>query len=178
MRYDIMAAGSGGQGIITLGKLFSDTALLQNNETTLMKSYGAEMRGGKANVQVIVSDEKIASPFIEEPDILVVFNELSYNAYKKLTTTKTVILYNSSLFRIDDNNAVAVPLQEIVSKTKNARGLNIAMFGAFCASFDFLNAESAKQAIRDNFEKKGTEIVEKNIRTFESGYDFVKTMRK
>jgi len=172
-----MAAGSGGQGIITLGKLFADAALLQNYETTLIKSYGAEMRGGKANAQVIVSDEKIASPFIEEPDILILFNELSYNAYKKLTTTRTVILYNSSLFKIEDDSAVAVPLQEIVAKNKNARGLNIAMFGAFCAQFDFLNAELAKQAIKDNFEKKGAEIVEKNIRTFEAGYDFVKALR-
>ena len=60
MTEEIIIAGFGGQGVLSMGKILAYSGIMQNQEVSWMPSYGPEMRGGTANVTVIVSDEKTA----------------------------------------------------------------------------------------------------------------------
>ena len=70
----ILLAGQGGQGVLSAGKIIAESGLHEGKEVSYLPAYGPEMRGGTANCSVIVSDEEIASPLCNEPDVLVAMN--------------------------------------------------------------------------------------------------------
>ena len=64
MKQEIIIAGFGGQGVLSMGKILAYSGLMEDKEVTWMPAYGPEQRGGTANVTVIVSDERISSPIL------------------------------------------------------------------------------------------------------------------
>ncbi|MBO5769493.1 MAG: 2-oxoacid:acceptor oxidoreductase family protein, partial [Bacteroidales bacterium] len=68
MKEELIIAGFGGQGVLSMGKILAYSALMENKEVTWMPSYGPEQRGGTANVTVIVSDQSISSPILNAFD--------------------------------------------------------------------------------------------------------------
>lgn len=62
IKEEIIIAGFGGQGVLSMGKILAYSGVMQDLEVSWMPSYGPEMRGGTANVTVIVSDHRISSP--------------------------------------------------------------------------------------------------------------------
>ena len=66
MKETLIIAGFGGQGVLSMGKILAYSGVMQDFEVTWMPSYGPEMRGGTANVTVILSDRKISSPIAYE----------------------------------------------------------------------------------------------------------------
>ena len=64
MTQEIIIAGFGGQGVLSMGKILAYAALMEGKEVSWMPAYGPEQRGGTANVTVIISDEKISSPIL------------------------------------------------------------------------------------------------------------------
>ena len=77
MKKEIIIAGFGGQGVLSMGKILAYAGLLQGKEVTWMPAYGPEQRGGTANVTVILSDERISSPILQQFDIAIVLNQPS-----------------------------------------------------------------------------------------------------
>ena len=74
MKEEIVIAGFGGQGVLSMGKILAYSGLMEDKEVTWMPSYGPEQRGGTANVTVIVSDERISSPILNMYDTAVVLS--------------------------------------------------------------------------------------------------------
>ena len=68
MKHEIIIAGFGGQGVLSMGKILAYSGLMEDKEVTWMPAYGPEQRGGTANVTVIVSDERISSPILSKYD--------------------------------------------------------------------------------------------------------------
>ena len=68
MKEEIVIAGFGGQGVLSMGKILAYAGLMDGKEVTWMPSYGPEQRGGTANVTVIVSDNAISSPVLDTFD--------------------------------------------------------------------------------------------------------------
>ena len=82
MKEEIIIAGFGGQGVLSMGKILAYSGLMEDKEVTWMPAYGPEQRGGTANVTVIVSDKKISSPILSSYDIAVVLNQPSLNKFE------------------------------------------------------------------------------------------------
>ena len=74
MKEEIIIAGFGGQGVLSMGKILAYSGLMEGKEVTWMPAYGPEQRGGTANVTVIVSDEKISSPILSKYDAAIILN--------------------------------------------------------------------------------------------------------
>ena len=74
MNKQILIAGFGGQGILFSGKFLAYEGLIDGKEVSWLPSYGPEMRGGTANCSIIISDDKIGSPIVDRPDILIAMN--------------------------------------------------------------------------------------------------------
>ena len=68
MKEEIIIAGFGGQGVLSMGKILAYSGLMEGKEVSWMPAYGPEQRGGTANVTVIVSDDKISSPILSKYD--------------------------------------------------------------------------------------------------------------
>ena len=75
MKEELIIAGFGGQGVLSMGKILAYAGLMEDREVSWMPSYGPEQRGGTANVTVILSDEQISSPILNRFHTAIVLNQ-------------------------------------------------------------------------------------------------------
>ncbi len=78
---EIIVAGFGGQGVLSLGMTLAYAGMVEGKEISWMPSYGPEMRGGTANCITILSDEKISSPIISLFDTAIILNQPSMDKF-------------------------------------------------------------------------------------------------
>ena len=102
MKKEIIIAGFGGQGVLSMGKILAYAGLMQGKEVTWMPAYGPEQRGGTANVTVILSDDPIASPLLQKYDIVVVLNQPSMDKFEPRVKPGGILIF-------DPNGMTRVP---------------------------------------------------------------------
>ncbi|MCL4491615.1 MAG: 2-oxoacid:acceptor oxidoreductase family protein [Nitrospirae bacterium] len=179
MEKRIIIAGSGGQGVLFLGKLMAYSAMLEGKEVTWFPSYGAEMRGGTANCTVIISDEMIGSPVTGNPDILIVMNEASYNRFSKRLLPGGLLFYDSSLItadsRRDDVKILKVPASEMSASPRHTKSANMVMMGAFITVTGLLALDSALSAIGDITPSRRKDSIAVNKDLITKGYGLIET---
>ena len=83
MKEELIIAGFGGQGVLSMGKILAYSGLMQGKEVSWMPSYGPEQRGGTANVTVIISDDRVSSPILKEYDTAIILNQQSLDKFEK-----------------------------------------------------------------------------------------------
>ena len=132
---EIIIAGFGGQGVLSMGKILAYSGVMQDMEVSWMPSYGPEMRGGTANCSVTVSDEPIGSPVFENNiDIVIAMNLPSYLKYVDKVAPGGCIFLNSSIIEEEvkrtDINVYRVPVNDIADELGNQKLVNIIMLGA------------------------------------------------
>ena len=96
MKETVIIAGFGGQGVLTMGKILAYSGIMQDMEVTWMPSYGPEMRGGTANVTVILSDSPISSPIAHEFDCVVVLNQQSMDKFESQVKPGGTLIYDTN----------------------------------------------------------------------------------
>lgn len=158
----ILVAGSGGQGIIFLGRLIAYAGMLEDKEVTHFPSYGAEMRGGTANCTVIISDEMIGSPIVKNVDILIAMNEASLKRFLPKVKSGGVLIYDSSLIKTPEPareiSSAGIPASRMsnsdepaqklsASQTIHIKSANMLMLGALIAETGVLKTENAIRAL-------------------------------
>ena len=94
MTEEIIIAGFGGQGVLSMGKILAYSGIMQDQEVSWMPSYGPEMRGGTANVTVIISDERISSPVLNAFDSAIVLNQQSMDKFEPLVKAGGTLIYD------------------------------------------------------------------------------------
>ena len=93
---EIIIAGFGGQGVLSMGKILAYAALVEGKEVTWMPSYGPEMRGGTANVTVNLSDKRISSPIAHEFDTAIVLNQQSMDKFESMVRPGGTLIYDTN----------------------------------------------------------------------------------
>lgn len=133
MHERIILAGSGGQGVMTIGKAIARAAMLSNLHCTYFPSYGTEVRGGTANCQVVVSDEEIHSPVVEEADTVFALNQPSLERFAPFLTPDGLLLLNTSMAVAPEANGrlLAVPATDMANDLGNVRVANVILLGAW-----------------------------------------------
>jgi len=96
MTEEIIIAGFGGQGVLSMGKILAYSGIMQDQEVSWMPSYGPEMRGGTANVTVILSDERISSPILTEYDTAIILNQQSMDKFEKSVKPGGLLIYDGN----------------------------------------------------------------------------------
>ena len=170
---EILCAGFGGQGIMFMGKLLAQAALMAGRYVTWMPSYGAEVRGGTAYSMVKISKKEIASPVVINPDMLVVMNRPSLIKYAGTLKDGSILLANLSLtgepYKRKGITAVNIPMTGIASKLGDIRCANVIAVGALVKRSKMLslaNVLGALNLIMGN--KKELFFLNKNA--LEKGY--------
>lgn len=96
MTEEIIIAGFGGQGVLSMGKILAYSGIMQEQEVSWMPSYGPEMRGGTANVTVILSDERISSPILTEYDTAIILNQQSMDKFESAVKPGGLLIYDGN----------------------------------------------------------------------------------
>ena len=94
MKEEIIIAGFGGQGVLSMGKILAYSGLMEGKEVTWMPAYGPEQRGGTANVTVIVSDDKISSPILSKYDTAIILNQPSLEKFESRVKPGGILIYD------------------------------------------------------------------------------------
>jgi len=174
MKSDVVLAGFGGQGMLLIGKLLSLAAMAEGKEVSWVPSYGPEMRGGTANVQVTIADERIGSPVTSTPAAAAVMNQPSLEKFGPALVPGGTLIVNSSLvkakFERDDIDIMYLPANELANSIGATRSPNVVVFGAYVALLGLVAPESAHEQIEHQFSRK-PKIVEINLKAFQLGYD-------
>lgn len=169
----ITIGGFGGQGIVVIGNLIARAAVIEDKNVTGMVAYGAEMRGGTASATVVVSDEEIASPFVDRPNMAIILNHPSLEHYEPTISPGGLMTLNTSLAHRgplrDDLTVIETAATDIAHELGNLRTTNIVILGAFIEHTRLLKPESIQQAITDLFSGKNPKYVPLNLKAFEAG---------
>ena len=94
MKEELIIAGFGGQGVLSMGKILAYSGLMQDKEVSWMPSYGPEQRGGTANVTVIISDDRISSPILNAYDTAIILNQQSLDKFEKTVKPGGTLIYD------------------------------------------------------------------------------------
>ena len=128
-------AGFGGQGIMFMGKLLTYASMCEGKEVTWLPSYGPQVRGGTANCMVVISERRIASPYVDEPDSLIVMTRPSLEKFEPSVKPGGLIILNSSMvkskLRRKDLTVYIIPASEAAEKLGSIRASNMVALGAF-----------------------------------------------
>ncbi len=93
---EIIFAGFGGQGVLSMGQIIAYAGLTEGKEVSWMPSYGPEMRGGTANCIVIVSENRISSPIITRFDTAILLNQPSLDKFESAVKPGGLLIYAKS----------------------------------------------------------------------------------
>jgi len=153
----IKIAGFGGQGVLLLGQLLIEMGMREGLEVSWLPSYGPEMRSGSAHCHVCLSKERIGSPLISHPDVLVAMNEYSLRKFVHEVASGGVILYNGASLPADfsapDVQVVSIPASEIADKLGSTKATNIVMMGALLEETECLAPGTALSVLEDKVKK-------------------------
>ena len=98
-RSKIIVAGSGGQGALRVGQMIAYAALNEGREATWLPSYGAEMRGGTANCNVVISDGEIPFAMVSTADYCIIMNDPSLEKFEEKAVPGGTLILDSSMVR-------------------------------------------------------------------------------
>jgi len=171
MTEKIIIAGSGGQGIMLLGKVLATAAMKENKFVTWLPAYGAEVRGGTANCMVIISDSEIGSPYISKADTLLALNEPSLEKFIGRLKSGGSLLINSSLAKGFSDKKFKIwqyPFTDIAIKIGNIKTANMVALGCLINAKKPVKIESVKGAFLD-FAPNKPELVEINEKALLEG---------
>jgi 2-oxoglutarate ferredoxin oxidoreductase subunit gamma len=177
IEHRIILAGYGGQGIVLAGNLLARAAIAENKFVTGMVAYGAEMRGGTANASVVISDEEIASPVVEEANMAIFLNQPSLERFEEIMMPGSTILLNSSLAKHPatrgDIKTVTVGATALAETLGSIKVANIVALGAFAKVTSILKLESIATAIDELFAEKNAAMATLNRQALYKGAEAV-----
>src|SRR5665647_414016 len=90
-RTEVLVSGFGGQGVVRIGQILGVSSVLEGLFTTMLVSHGTETRGGYVRTQIVISDELVDSPVVEEPTIFCALSKAAYNKFYKMVDTGIII---------------------------------------------------------------------------------------
>jgi len=171
----IKAAGFGGQGVLMMGQFLTEMGMQEGMEVSWLPSYGPEMRGGAAHCHVCLSHDRIGSPLITHPDVLVAMNEVSLRKFAPQVRPGGLILYNRAElpqdFAAPQARVLCIPASEIADVLGSAKVANFVMLAALLHETGCLPEETAFTVLAQTVKKP--ELIELNRKAFAAGIDYL-----
>jgi indolepyruvate ferredoxin oxidoreductase beta subunit len=185
MKKDIILAGVGGQGILSIATVIGEAALRENLNIKQAEVHGMSQRGGDVQSNLRISSEPIASDLIAKggADLIISLEPMEALRYRPYLAKDGWIVTNTEPFvnipnypAIEDVNAelnkianvIKVDVDAIAKEAGNPRGANIVLLGA-CSHLLGIEPEKFEQGIERIFARKGAEVVESNLKAFKAG---------
>ncbi|RKZ18801.1 2-ketoisovalerate ferredoxin oxidoreductase, partial [bacterium] len=169
-------AGFGGQGILTLGLFLSQIGMRAGQQVSWFPAYGPEMRGGTANCSVNLSNDRIGSPLVDHPNLLVVMNQPSLDAFEQDVVDGGIIIVDTSVVAgkpdTDRLRAIMIPASDMADEVGTPKVANVVVLGAMVAATGAFTPEFAESTLRAVIKKQS--LIDMNMKAFRKGYDFVK----
>ncbi|RLC49679.1 MAG: pyruvate ferredoxin oxidoreductase [Candidatus Cloacimonadota bacterium] len=181
MKTEMICSGFGGQGALTIGKFLAKAAMKEGKSVSWLPSYGPEMRGGTANVSVVIDEKPIASPLVTYPNILVALNKPSVDKFGPKIKSGGLMIANSDMcpdkLERNDIESIYAPMSSIANEIGTQKVLNMVALGVIIGKTGLIKYETLEEDLRAFLEKKNPALLEANIKAIKKGIEIGKNNR-
>lgn len=175
MKYEMICAGFGGQGVLTIGKFIAAAGMKEGRNVSWLPSYGPEMRGGTANVMTVVADDPIASPIVSYPDILIALNQPSLDKFGASVRKGGVVIINTDMCphgcKRDDVQIIAAPMSTIAKEIGSMMVLNMVAIGMAIGKTGIIKYETLENDLTAYMKAKNPELLDMNLAAIKKGME-------
>jgi 2-oxoglutarate ferredoxin oxidoreductase subunit gamma len=182
MTEEIIIAGFGGQGVLSMGKILAYSGIMQEKEVSWMPSYGPEMRGGTANVTVIISDERISSPIINMFDTAIILNQQSMDKFENSVKPGGMLIYDGNGIsrhpERNDINIYRVDAAEEAAKMESARTFNMIVLGGYLKIKPLVKLENVIKGLAESLPERHHSLIPLNEKAILRGMDIIRPAKE
>ena len=177
MQYEIIIAGFGGQGVLSMGKILAYSGLMENKEVTWMPSYGPEQRGGTANVTVILNDERISSPILNEYDIAVILNQPSMDKFQSKVKKGGILIYDGygihKPVTRTDINVYRIDAMDTATELNMQKTFNMIVLGGLLKVVPMVKLESVLLGLKKTLPERHHTLIPANAAAIKKGMELI-----
>ena len=178
MTEEIIIAGFGGQGVLSMGKILAYSGIMQDQEVSWMPSYGPEMRGGTANVTVILSDDRVSSPVLQSYDTAILLNQQSVDKFESMVKPGGLMIYDPNGItrhpERDDIRIFQVEATEEAARMKSPITFNMVVLGAYIKVNPVVEFDNVIKGLRKSLPERHHHLIPVNETAISRGMEIVK----
>ena len=182
MTEEIIIAGFGGQGVLSMGKILAYSGIMQNQEVSWMPAYGPEMRGGTANVTAIISDERISSPILQVFDTAIILNQQSMDKFESAVKPGGILLYDPNGISHHpsrkDIKIYKVEGAKLAAEMGNTKIFNMVVLGAYLKIRPIVKLENVMKGLKKSLPERYHKLLPLNEDAIKMGMKNVITVQE
>lgn len=180
MLQQLIIAGFGGQGVMSMGQLITNAGMLEGMHVAYIPSYGPEMRGGTANCSVTLSDREISSPLFTDPTSVIIMNQPSLKRFEPAVKPGGVMIVNSSLVSGEvertDLRVIEVDANQYAEKLGNSKVANIVILGAYIGLTKVVSVDSVVESLKKVIPERRHNLIPLNRQALEMGAEIAEKL--
>lgn len=181
MTTEIIIAGFGGQGVLSMGKTLAYSGLMENKEVSWYPSYGPEQRGGTSNVTVILSDKEISSPIVNSFDVAIILNQPSLEKFEKSVKPGGILIF-------DPNGVLTPPTRKDIRKfsvaghdasiaMNNPKTMNMIILGGVLKASPMVSIESVMTGLKKTLPERHHKLLPLNEEAINKGMSILQEIK-
>jgi 2-oxoglutarate ferredoxin oxidoreductase subunit gamma len=181
MTEEIIIAGFGGQGVLSMGKIMAYSGMMQGMEVSWMPSYGPEMRGGTANVSVILSNERISSPILHNCDTAIILNQQSMDKFENSVKPGGILIYDGNGItrhpERKDIDIYRIEAAEEAVRMKMQKVFNMIVLGGFLKIKPILKTENVLKGLKKSLPERYHHLIPLNEEAIRRGMEIIEKVQ-
>jgi 2-oxoglutarate ferredoxin oxidoreductase subunit gamma len=180
MTEEIIIAGFGGQGVLSMGKIMAYSGIMQDMEVSWMPSYGPEMRGGTANVTVILSDERISSPILRTFDTAIILNQQSLDKFEQAVKPGGTLIYDGhGIARHPERKDIVIyriDATEEATRMESSKTFNMVVLGGYLKIKPVLKMENVLMGLKKSLPERYHHLLPMNEKALARGMEIIRKL--
>ncbi|MCL1943694.1 MAG: 2-oxoacid:acceptor oxidoreductase family protein [Candidatus Azobacteroides sp.] len=180
MKEEIIIAGFGGQGVLSMGKILAYSGLMEGKEVSWMPSYGPEQRGGTANVTVILNDGPISSPILNQYDTAIILNQPSLDKFESAVKPGGTLIFDGYGInhppKRKDINVYQINAMDAATEMKNDKTFNMIILGGLLKVRPIVTLENVVKGLKKSLPERHHHLIPMNEQAIRKGMDIIKKL--
>ena len=176
MEKNFIIAGFGGQGVLLAGEVLANAFMLAGKNVTWYPSYGAEMRGGTVNCEVVMSDEDVSEVNKSDADFIIALNQASFDRFLSKIKKGGLMIANSTLVKEiktrTDINYLFAPITKLAEELGNVKMANILALGILAKAGKIVSLYALNQALDNVIPPHRKNLLPLNLKALKIGYEY------
>ena len=177
MEKNFIIAGFGGQGVLLAGTILANSFMLAGKNVTWYPCYGAEMRGGTVNCEIVVSDDEVSSVHKQNTDYALVLNQQSFDKFSQRVKSGGTIIANSTLVAQtkprEDINYVFAPMGDLANSLGSSKVTNMVALGVLSSVVDIVEKEFLALGFEKVMGEKKKDLLPLNEKALALGFEAI-----
>lgn len=182
MLQEIVISGFGGQGVLSMGKILAYSGIMEDKEVSWFPAYGPEQRGGTANVTVIISDETISSPIVNQYDVAIILNQPSLDKFEEKIKPGGVLIYDPygihKRAERKDINVYRINAMDESMKMNNTKVFNMIVLGGLLKISPMVHIENVMEGLKKSLPERHHKLLPMNEQAILRGMEVIEVEQK